>query len=149
MLLTPTPHSKQCVCYNDQPINAVQGDNRCSRLAPTINTPCGQKADLHTVTALFWVITQWHLKMGPTDFPETSARNCHFTLRNDPKELSAHLLRVGSPKSSRHSYLQAMAATELHTARDCSCLTVQSVCQAVPTAADLQTASSSGCDMNC
>ena len=92
------------------------------RLAHTTNTPCGQKADLHTGTALFWVITQRPLKMGPIGCPETSARNCHFTLRNNLKELSYRLLRVGSPKSSRLSHLQSMAATELHTISDCSSL---------------------------
>jgi len=72
-------------------------------------------------TALFWVITQralvitcrrfgttyrsqlqasilthWSLKMRPTGYPETSARNCQCSLRNDPEERSSHLLRSGS-----------------------------------------------------
>jgi hypothetical protein len=32
-------------------------------------------------------------------FPETSVRNYHFSLRNDPDECSSHLLRCGSLKS--------------------------------------------------
>ena len=71
------------------------------RLAQTTNTPCGQRADFHTRNAPFWVITQQPLKMEPIGCPETSERNCHYTLRNNPHELSDHLLRVGSPKSFR------------------------------------------------
>jgi len=39
------------------------------------------------------------LKMGPIGCPETSARNCHRTLRNNPEERRSHLLRGGSQKS--------------------------------------------------
>jgi hypothetical protein len=34
--------------------------------------------------------------MGPTGCPETSARHYHCLLRNNPEELSFHLLRGGS-----------------------------------------------------
>jgi hypothetical protein len=30
---------------------------------------------------------------------ETSVRNCHYSLRNNPEERSSHLLRGGSQKS--------------------------------------------------
>jgi hypothetical protein len=39
------------------------------------------------------------LKMGPIGCPETSVRNHHYSLRNNPKERSSHLLRDGSLKS--------------------------------------------------
>ena len=71
-------------------------------------------------TALFWVITQrvviifnprfgtiyrFHLQgprnqnLGPIGCPETSVRNYHYSLRNDPEECSSHLLRDESLKS--------------------------------------------------
>jgi len=70
-------------------------------------------------TELFWAITQGvvviccrrfgttyrsHLqgsrnqKMGPDKFPETSARNYPYSLRNNPKERSSHLLCEGRLK---------------------------------------------------
>jgi hypothetical protein len=39
------------------------------------------------------------LKTGPIGCPETSARNYHYYLRNNPEEHSSHLLRGGSQKS--------------------------------------------------
>jgi hypothetical protein len=39
------------------------------------------------------------LKMGSISCHETSVRNYHYSLRNDPKERSSHLLRGGSLKS--------------------------------------------------
>ena len=54
-------------------------------------------------TALFWVVTQrvaiiyyrrfgdfgfWPLEMGPIGCPETSVRNYHYSLRNNPEERS-------------------------------------------------------------
>jgi len=38
-------------------------------------------------------------KMTPIGLPETSVRNYHYSLRNDPEERSSHLLRGGSLKS--------------------------------------------------
>jgi hypothetical protein len=32
------------------------------------------------------ISSSWPLKMGPIGFPETSARNYHYSLRNDPEE---------------------------------------------------------------
>jgi hypothetical protein len=32
------------------------------------------------------------LKMGQIDFPETSARSYHYSLRSDPEERSSHLV---------------------------------------------------------
>jgi len=66
-------------------------------------------------TALFWAITQRVVaiyyrrfgticrahrgsKMGPTGCPETSVRNYHYSLRNDPDKRSSNLLRGGPPK---------------------------------------------------
>ena len=34
--------------------------------------------------------------MGPIRCPETSVRNYHYSLRNNPEERSSHLLRRGS-----------------------------------------------------
>jgi hypothetical protein len=80
-------------------------------------------------TILFWVITQWvvvtsygrfgatyrsclhvsgiqkdfyscFLKMRPLVNPETSIRNYHYSLRNNPAERSSYLLRGGSLKST-------------------------------------------------
>ena len=62
-------------------------------------------------TVRFWDIAQrvgiisyqrsrvWPLKMGPIGCPETSVRNYHYSLRNNPEEYSSHLLRRGSLKS--------------------------------------------------
>jgi len=30
--------------------------------------------------------------MGPIGCPETSVRNCHYSLRNNPEELNSHTL---------------------------------------------------------
>ena len=55
-------------------------------------------------------LRSWPLKMGPIGWPETSVRNCHYSLRNSPQERSSHLLRGGSLKSrSRYSYTRAQA----------------------------------------
>ena len=39
------------------------------------------------------------LKTVPIGWPETSVRNCHYSLRNRPEERSSHLLCGGSLKS--------------------------------------------------
>ena len=44
----------------------------------------------------------WNLKMGPIGCPETSVRNYHHSLRNNPEERSSHLLRGGSPRITEH-----------------------------------------------
>jgi hypothetical protein len=41
----------------------------------------------------------WPLKMGPIGCPETSVRNHHYSLRNDPEERRSRLLHGGSLKS--------------------------------------------------
>ena len=41
----------------------------------------------------------WRLKMAPISCPETSVINNHYTLHNNPKERSSHLLLGGSLKS--------------------------------------------------
>jgi len=38
--------------------------------------------------------------MGPTDFLETSVRNYHSMLRNNPEEYKSHLRRRGNLKST-------------------------------------------------
>jgi hypothetical protein len=58
------------------------------------------------ITALFWVITERlvvisgqpisPLKKGLIGCSETSVRNYHYSLLNNPKELSPHLLRGGT-----------------------------------------------------
>ena len=45
--------------------------------------------------------------MGPTGCPETSVRNYHYAVSNNPEERSSHLFRGGSLKSLHlkgHSY---------------------------------------------
>jgi len=39
-------------------------------------------------------------KMGPAGRPETSVRNYHYSLRNNPEERSSHLLRGESLQSA-------------------------------------------------
>jgi hypothetical protein len=46
------------------------------------------------------------LKMEPIGFPETSARNYHYSLRNYPEERSSHLFRSESLKPSRRGIFQ-------------------------------------------
>jgi hypothetical protein len=43
-------------------------------------------------TVLFWALTQ-ALKMGRIGCPETSVRNCHYTLRNSPEYCSFQHVR--------------------------------------------------------
>jgi hypothetical protein len=42
--------------------------------------------------------------MGPICCPETSVRNCHYSLHNNPEERSSHLLRGGCLKSREVSW---------------------------------------------
>jgi len=41
--------------------------------------------------------------MVPLGCPETSVKNCHYLLRNIQEELSSHLLRRGSLKSTAYA----------------------------------------------
>jgi len=41
---------------------------------------------------------EFPFKMEPKSYPETSVRNYHYSLRNNPEERSSHLLRGGSLK---------------------------------------------------
>jgi hypothetical protein len=41
------------------------------------------------------------VKMGPISCPETSVRNYHYSLRNNPEERSSQLLHGGSLKSRK------------------------------------------------
>lgn len=49
------------------------------------------------------------LKMGPKGCPETSVRDCHYTLRNNTEELSFHLHCGGSLKSCTDFLLRFIA----------------------------------------
>ena len=56
------------------------------------------------------ILDSWYLKTGTIGCPETSARDCHYWLRNDPEECSSEVLRGGSQKSRikpkyQHSFL--------------------------------------------
>ena len=44
-------------------------------------------------------LDSWPLKMAPTDCPETSVRNYHYSLPNNPEERSCHLRRGENLKS--------------------------------------------------
>jgi len=62
--------------------------------------------DLKMRTVPFWVVKQSvvvisyrGVLMGQIGYPETSVRDCHHSLRNNPEERSSHLLRGGSLKS--------------------------------------------------
>ena len=61
---------------------AVGCDMFCSKTRGTLRT------------ALFWVITQRVVVIPYRRFnPETSVKNCHYSLRNNPEEHSSHLQR--------------------------------------------------------
>jgi hypothetical protein len=47
----------------------------------------------------FFFFYSWALKMGPTDCHETSVRNYHYSLRDNPEERNVYLLRGWSLKS--------------------------------------------------
>jgi len=46
--------------------------------------------------------------MGPIACPETSVRNYHYSLRNNPEEHGFHLLRGGSLKSQNREVVPAV-----------------------------------------
>ena len=46
------------------------------------------------------------MKMGPIDCSETSVRNYHYSLHNNPEERSSPLLRAGSLKSRTNIHVQ-------------------------------------------
>jgi hypothetical protein len=49
--------------------------------------------------------------MGPTGCPETSLRNYHYSLHNNPEKRCFHLLRGGSLKSSNISVSSSARGT--------------------------------------
>jgi hypothetical protein len=82
-----------------------------------------KQKQLNIITVLFWVITLRVVlmsyrrfvdnlsvpssrvkKMGPIGCLETSARNYHFSQRNDSEERRSHLHRGGNLKSSMAQY---------------------------------------------
>ena len=50
-------------------------------------------------TTYFQGSRTWTLKMVPVSWPETSVRNCHHSLRNNPEQRSSPPLRGGSKES--------------------------------------------------
>jgi hypothetical protein len=87
-------------------------------------------------TALHWAISQWvvailyrrsgtsclvppsrvknlvlSLEVGTIGCPETSVRNCHYSLRNGPKDRSSHLLHGGGLKT-RLNLVQSLRMSE-------------------------------------
>ena len=91
-------------------------------------------------TALFWAITHQVLQIsfrrfgtnyvvppsrvkdlvltlegGTIGCPETSVRNCHYSLRNGPEERSSHLLRGGGLKTRLSLVLSLRMRMYLHT----------------------------------
>ena len=46
------------------------------------------------------------MNKGPISCPETSVRNCHYSLRNNSEEYSFHLLRGESLKSRRLMFVE-------------------------------------------
>ena len=56
-----------------------------------------------------FLLDSWPLNLGPIGCPETSVRNCHYTLRNSPEEHRSHLLRGGSLKSRLIDFLPKYA----------------------------------------
>jgi hypothetical protein len=56
-------------------------------------------------------LDSWPLKMGPIGYPETSVRNCHYSLRNIPQERSSNLLRGRSLKSRRDIFWPVIELT--------------------------------------
>ena len=59
--------------------------------------------------------------MGRTGCPETSVRNCHYTLRNSPEKHSSHLLRGVCLKSRKKKKLifRAQQILQGHSINDC------------------------------
>jgi len=50
-------------------------------------------------------LDSWPLKMAPTECPETSVRNYHYSLPSNPEERSCHLRRGESLKSRRAQHI--------------------------------------------
>ena len=72
------------------------------------------------------------LKMGPIGFPETSVRNCHYSLCNNPEERSSQLLLGGSANKIPSLTVQIFSLgaavcpvyktkASLHPADNCPC----------------------------
>jgi hypothetical protein len=61
-----------------------------------------------------------NLKMGLTSFPETSVRNCYYSLHNNPRKRSSQLLSGGSLKSRIMSlFLRPLSSECCHLALLC------------------------------
>jgi len=100
-------------------------NKRCCSLLGTFLCTSRYKYIPTLRTMLFWVVTQRvvvisrtksldsrNLKMGPIGCPETSVRNYHYSLRNNPEKRSSHLLSGGSLKSGKClQYLMVLSVT--------------------------------------
>ena len=54
---------------------------------------------------MFWdILDSWPLKTGPILCPETSIRNCHYSLRNNPEERSSQVFHI-TPLPSSFSWV--------------------------------------------
>ena len=58
-----------------------------------------------TISSRLFFWTTWHFKRGPIGVPETSVRNYHSLLRNNPAERSYYLLHEGILKSRTKIFL--------------------------------------------
>ena len=58
--------------------------------------------------ATCFILDSWSLRMGPIGCPETSVRNYHYSLRNNPGERSSQLLRGGSMESQSIEYCECL-----------------------------------------
>jgi hypothetical protein len=60
-----------------------------------ILVPCSRINNPLNMADVFFFVGSWSLKMGPTDRPQTSVINYHYSLRNNPEERSSRLPRSG------------------------------------------------------
>jgi hypothetical protein len=72
--------------------------------------------NLSVPTSSFFLIRD--LEMGPICCTETSVRNYHYSLRNNPEERSPRLLRGGSLKSRTACYCQSVSGVNCCVASD-------------------------------
>ena len=112
--------------------NSVSSHECGSRIFPRVQK-YATKSIVELRTALSWVVTQVQaipyrcfgttyqsyllepfffvscpLKMGPIDCPESSARNYHHPLLNNPEKSSSHLFRGGNLKSWMRIYYRRL-----------------------------------------
>jgi len=109
---TDTPKAKVSVCLTRHRAYEVNSAQNCAFLGchaafsgsslptfrdmsvPFSGVPCRR---FGTTCSIF----EGHLKIGPAVCPETSVRNYHHSLRNNPEECGSHLLLSGSLESRK------------------------------------------------